>query len=208
MLNNSRIRILGTGSASAVIILAVLTLTTSQTHADENDGDFRVKRGFEIAPVPLNLAGKDRGLVGLGSYLVNATSGCNDCHTNPPYTRDPYTIGVVVKQVNTAAYLGGGADFGIVVSRNLTPDKTGKPAGLSLPEFLVTLKTGIDLDKWHPNLAPPLNGKLLQVMPWSVVQDMTDHDLRAMYEYLRTIPCLEGDPGNPKGADTHHQRCR
>jgi hypothetical protein len=23
--------------------------------------------------------------VGLGSYIVNAQGGCNDCHTNPPY---------------------------------------------------------------------------------------------------------------------------
>ena len=45
----------------------------------------RIRIGFEIAPVPLNLRGKDRALVGLGSYIVNAQSGCNDCHTNPPF---------------------------------------------------------------------------------------------------------------------------
>jgi hypothetical protein len=28
---------------------------------------------------------KDFVFVGLGSYLVNAAGGCNDCHTNPPY---------------------------------------------------------------------------------------------------------------------------
>ena len=32
----------------------------------------RVYRGFQIAPVPLNLEGKDCRLVGLGSYIVNA----------------------------------------------------------------------------------------------------------------------------------------
>ena len=26
---------------------------------------------------------------------------------------------------------------------------------------------------------------------------MTDHDLRAIYEYLSAIPCLEGGPGEP-----------
>jgi hypothetical protein len=38
---------------------------------DDGDHDPRIRRGFEIAPVPLNLAGKNRELVGLGSYLVN-----------------------------------------------------------------------------------------------------------------------------------------
>ena len=54
----------------------------------------RIARGFEIAPVPLNLEGKDRDLVGLGSYFVNAVGGCNDCHTNPPFAagRDPYSV--------------------------------------------------------------------------------------------------------------------
>ena len=39
---------------------------------------------IQIAPVPLSLAGLNRDLVGLGSYLVNAIGGCQDCHTNPP----------------------------------------------------------------------------------------------------------------------------
>jgi hypothetical protein len=34
-----------------------------------------------LAPVELNLHGKEADLVGLGSYLINAVGGCNDCHT-------------------------------------------------------------------------------------------------------------------------------
>ena len=49
-----------------------------------DDDDARVTRGLEIAPVPLNLRGKSRELVGLGSYLVNAVAGCNDCHWQDP----------------------------------------------------------------------------------------------------------------------------
>ena len=44
-------------------------------------------------------------------------------------------------------------------------------------------------------------------MPWPIYANMNDHDLRAIYEYLSAIPCLEGDPGNPAGADTHGHRC-
>src|SRR5690606_38167492 len=52
----------------------------------------RILRGYQISPVPLDLRGKDLELVGLGSYLVNAAGGCNDCHTNPPFAPggDPF----------------------------------------------------------------------------------------------------------------------
>jgi hypothetical protein len=45
-------------------------------------------------------------------------------------------------------------------------------------------------------------------MPWPTYSKMSDRDLRAIYEYLSAIPCLEGDPGNPAGSDTHGQRCQ
>ena len=38
----------------------------------------------------------------------------------------------------------------------------------------------------------PFNGDLLQIMPWYAYQDVTDHDLRAIYEYLSAIPCISG----------------
>jgi hypothetical protein len=38
----------------------------------------------------------------------------------------------------------------------------------------------------------PFDGNLLQVMPWPTFQNMTDHDLRAIYEYLSSIPCITG----------------
>ena len=30
--------------------------------------------------------------------------------------------------------------------------------------------------------------RILQVMPWPTYRNMSDHDLRAVYEYLRAIP--------------------
>jgi hypothetical protein len=41
-------------------------------------------------------------------------------------------------------------------------------------------------------LQPPFNGDLLQVMPWPTYQKMTEHDLKAIYEYVKAIP---SDPG-------------
>ena len=183
--------------------IAALTLTTGATSDDRRDDrgrgddDSRIQRGFEIAPVPLNLHGKNRALVGLGSYLLNAVGDCNGCHAGPsgqfaaggdPFQGQP-------KVINQAAYLAGGTPlFGpIVLPRNLTPDHTGRPeGGAYFEEFRNIMRTGIDPDRAHPQFGP-----YLQVMPWPAFQSMTDMDLRAIYEYLSAIPCIEGDPGLP-----------
>lgn len=162
-----------------------------QGGAGSDESESKIQRGFAIAPVPLNFDGRNRALVGLGSYIVNATGGCNDCHTNPPYTSDPF-LGQP-KQVNVAGYLGGGTAFGPFISRNLTPDHTGRPeGGASFEEFYSIMRTGVDPDAAHPQFGP-----LLQVMPWPVYQDLTDRDLQAIYVYLSAIPCVEGEPGLP-----------
>jgi hypothetical protein len=122
----------------------------------------------------------------MGSYLVNAVGGCNDCHTAPPYTQDPFAGLGAPKQINVDCYLAGGTAFGppgpgTPVSRDLTPFEDGKPAGLTLDQFVHVIRTGEDPD--NP-------GTVLQVMPWPVYQSMTDRDLRAIYEYLSSIPAI------------------
>ena len=152
--------------------------------------DVRVVRGLQISPVPLNLAGKNRLLVGLGSYIVNAQAGCNDCHTHPSYAEggDPF-LGQT-KHVNVDAFLSGGRQFGPFTSRNLTPGaESGLPADLTLAQFIDVMRNGTDLDQAHTQISP-----LLQVMPWPAYQDMTDCDLRAVYEYLSAIPSLPDNP--------------
>ncbi|HEX2282036.1 MAG TPA: hypothetical protein VHG52_09785, partial [Thermomicrobiales bacterium] len=87
----------------------------------------------------------------------------------------------------------GGTQFGPFTSRNLTPDpNTQLPAGLTFEQFLKEMRYGIDLDRKHPEISP-----LLQMMPWSVYSNMTDRDLRAIYEYLSAIPSLPDNP-NPR----------
>jgi mono/diheme cytochrome c family protein len=143
--------------------------------------DSRVARGLEISPVPLDRRGKNPVLLGLGSYLVNAAGGCNDCHTSPSYlpSGDPFKGETEI--INTAQFLAGGRRFGPIVSANLTPDEFGRPAGLTFEQFATALRTGRDPDD---------ASHILQVMPWPVYGNMTDLDLRALYEYLRAIPSL------------------
>ena len=198
------------GVCAATVLASALYLGPRlQANDDDRDGDeAKIRRGFEIAPVHLNLAHKNRALVGLGSYIVNAQGECNGCHSAGPQTQflpggNPY-FGQPEK-INPATYLGGGRDFGPypfpistlhIVSRNLTPDHTGLPiGGDTFQEFRHTIRTGVDPDQLHPNLPPPFNGSLLQIMPWPAYRHMTDRDLRAIYEYLSAIPCVAG-PGH------------
>jgi hypothetical protein len=157
----------------------------------------RIIRGYQIAPVPLDLEGKDLALVGLGSYIVNAQGGCNDCHTNPPFAEGGNPHMGQPKEINAERYLAGGAPFGPqITSRNLTPDENGRPAGLTFSQFRETMRTGKDLKHLPPHV-PSAENDLLQVMPWPVYGEMLDHDLRAVYEFLRAIPPLEGFPAKP-----------
>jgi hypothetical protein len=223
----------GAGSVLALAVLGAFLVHSPGIQAQDkrNDHDSRIRQGLTIAPVPLK-AGKDRALVGLGSYLVNAVTTCNACHSAGPATEyaaggNPYLLPPVYsgkKQVNPATYLGGGFDLGEfpapgfarIVSRNLTPDKDGLPAGHTFQEFLTIMRTGKDFDNAHPNctsgpnghcLPVPFNGNLLQIMPWPTFQSMTDRDLLAIYTYLTAIPCIEGDPGVPAPGPLK-SRCR
>lgn len=202
---------------AAVSISAAFTLARADDDRSLDGDEVRIRRGFEIAPVPLNLSRKNRDLVGLGSYLVNGVADCNGCHTANPATEyttggNPYFRGAPPQVVNQSTYLGGGRNFGPliagltpdIISRNLTPDRTGRPVGgRTFAEFKLIMQTGADLDHIHPtcsskillNCFPgflPFDGDLLQIMPWPVYQHMSVRELRAMYEYLSAIPCVAG----------------
>jgi len=210
------LKTIGWCAALAGVVLAGTLIRSPRVHADDDDNESKIQVGFAIAPVPLNLDGKNRALVGLGSYIVNAQGDCNGCHSAGPVTEfapggNPY-FGQPTK-IDPATYLGGGRDFGPfpgagpfphIISRNLTPDKTGLPeGGRTFPEFVQIIRTGVDMDHLHPTCAgapdgnclpPPFDGALLQIMPWPIYHNMTNHDLRAIYEYLSAIPCVAGEP--------------
>ena len=182
-------------SGSAALLLAAAAVITvssrsSQAANDQNptqDEKLKIQIGQQTAPVNLTLNKKDADTVYLGSYIVNVVAGCSDCHTFPEYLTDPFQGQPAL--VNAAKYLGGGRGFGPgVTSRNITPDASGKPAGMTYAEFVQAMRNGTDFDHVHT---------LLQVMPWPRFKYLTERDLQAIYQYLSSIPCLEGDPGVP-----------
>jgi len=183
----------GIAARLAICLAAFVIATVLQAPAVRAQEFSKILRGYDIAPVHLNLKGKDWALVGLGSYLVN-TTGCNDCHTHPNWAanKNPYVLSQQPGEINAAEYLTGGRVFttpaGMFTSANITPDSNGRPAGLKLAEFFIVMRTG------HDPRDPP--GDVLQVMPWPLYRWKTDRELAAMYEYLRAIPSRP-DNGNP-----------
>lgn len=178
----------------AIMLISKAGIGTEDPPLSQNTA----KRGLQIAPVTLNLKGRNRNLVGQGSYIVNAVAGCNDCHTCPSYTsgHDPF-MGQP-GEINSTNYLAGGVPFGPFTSSNITPDSSGLPGGLTFDEFLTAMQTGKNIDNLPPQPPSPIPHTLLQVMPWPGFSNMTNHDLEAVYEYLLAIP--HADPGTCTGA--------
>jgi hypothetical protein len=213
-------------ASATVLLVAAASGYSDQARADTEDDSnrpdaVRARIGLDVAPVPLNLKGRSRFLVGLGSFFVNVAGDCNGCHSAGPATEyakggNPFFKGNPPAVVNQDTYLGGGRVFPPmipgtppIVSRNLTPDHTGRPeGGRTFAEFREIMRTGVDLDHVHPNctdpdvlasdtcfpVKKPFNGDLLQIMPWPSLRNLTDYELRAIYEYLSAIPCLTGPP--------------
>src|SRR5262245_11962405 len=185
-------------------VVGALLLLPSHLRADkgqqavddlQDDENSMIQVGFAIAPVKLDLRGKNPALVGRGSYIVNAQGGCNDCHSCPTYKpgHSPFPPPLGNNgdgRFNDAGHMAGGVPFalpppfGTIHSANLTPDEHGNPEGSTFEEFLTTMRTGTDPQNRH---------RTLVVMPWPTFRFMTDRDLRAVYEYLRAIP--PADPG-------------
>jgi hypothetical protein len=169
-------------SIAATLGFLAMNVGTTKAHAQQqNDSDEQLAAiGLRIAPVTLNLAGKDLKLVGLGSFIVNAQADCNGCHNSSPTgseygsSHNPYLLSpanVPPWKVAAQYYLGGGQNFGpagagvssgpyaagtgngpLIISRNLTPDHTGLPeGGHTLDQFLTIMRTGHDFDTLHLN---------------------------------------------------------
>jgi mono/diheme cytochrome c family protein len=131
---------------------------------------FPVKYLIRSAPEPLTSpvpANDPADPVQRGEYLVRI-SGCADCHT----------LAKRGQPVEGLAFAGGfemQGPFGTVTAANITPD----PSGISYYDeslFLQAIKTGkVGARSLNP------------IMPWNMLRNMTDVDLKAIFAYLRTI---------------------
>ena len=117
-------------------------------------------------------------VVAYGKYIVTMAS-CNDCHT-PMNDKGQFIEGM---------YLAGGQEFplpgGIVRPMNITPDKETGIGEWDKQTFIERFKM-YDDPSMHE--IPVAQGEFNSLMPWLQYAGMTERDLGAIYEYLRTVP--------------------
>lgn len=168
--SSKAVALITAASIGVVLMLSSAQCLRAQYFADD---EARILKGSTIAPVSLNLAGKDPIQVWWGSYLVNAIGDCNGCHSSGtpaslgiyPYAPGGNPYFNQPKKLDPTVYLNGGTPFGavgtptgplgysgpVIISRNLTPNFAGKAeGGNSLAQFKQIMRTGIDLDHIHP----------------------------------------------------------
>jgi len=117
--------------------------------------------------------------VAQGAYLTRI-AGCADCHT-------PKSHGKPLAGMDFA----GGFTFdgmpnggGTVRASNITPEAGTGIGAWKKEDFVRRFKVFAD-----PAAAVPLKpGAFNTVMPWTIYAGMTDADLGAIYDYLRTVP--------------------
>jgi hypothetical protein len=158
------------------------------------DGSFQFQRGLAVVPEadPTGLRG-DKREYGLGSYIVNTMTHCEDCHTNPD--RLPSF------KINTAAYLTGNAVYAVppplqpllgqvrATSANLTGAVNGFYAepDASYDLFRAIMKTGTHADESPPRpLGFPMN--LIAANLANLLED----DLHAIFVYESNVPHIAG----------------
>jgi hypothetical protein len=146
-------------------------------------------------------------MVKRGGYLV-AITGCGDCHTpmkmgpmGPVPDMERMLSGHPEGAPDPAGTLGKGdiamtgtdltswkQPFGLVYTRNLTPDKTGL-GDWTEDQFVKTMRTGRHQGEGRAILPP---------MPWFDFYNMTDDDLKAVFAFLRTIKPIKNTVPDPK----------
>ena len=147
-------------------------------------------------------------MVKRGEYLVNAT-GCHDCHTPhkmgpqgpepdmslalsghqagqklppPPAPTGPWIFS------GTGAFTAWSGPWGISYTANLTPDPETGLSNYTEEQFVMTIREGKKQGRGRALLPP---------MPWPVIRNFTDEDLKSIYAYLHSIKPIKNKVPEP-----------
>jgi hypothetical protein len=140
-----------------------------------------------------------------GKYLVMAM-GCNDCHTPwrvgpngpaPDMTHmlqgHPQDEVMLEPKLHPGQWAGAPTNtafrgpWGTSFTANLTPDETG--LGLWTEDMFVrAIREGRHMGQARPILPP---------MPWPMIRNLNDDDLKSIFAFLRTIPPIKNRVPQP-----------
>ncbi len=150
--------------------------------------EFPVNLVVRMMPKPLDgpVRAPDRkDTVAYGRYLTRI-GGCHDCHT--PHEENGGAI--------DAKSFSGGWEMKGPWGRNITPNLTSAPGtfmhSASKKQFIARFHAYATMNALN---APPAAKGRNTVMPWIPFSQMTDEDLGAIYDYLKTVPPM-GKPHN------------
>ncbi len=159
---------------------------------------------------------KLKAMIERGRYLVNF-GGCNDCHSPKVFTpmgpildttrllsgspssnklpEVPKDILAPDKwgAITTNDLTAWAGPWGVSFTRNLTPDVATGIGSWTEAIFIKALRTGKDMGEGRAILPP---------MPWQMIGQATDADLKAIFAYLKSLKPIENavpDPISPTG---------
>ncbi|GAA4452397.1 cytochrome c [Nibrella saemangeumensis] len=163
------------------IIAYMRTLKPIKNEVKAPEFDFPLN--FIVNTIPAKTEGGKRpdptNTVEYGKYLV-AFASCIECHTKAD----------AQGQLLPGMEFAGGREFplptGTVRTANITPAQTGL-ANWTKEQFIQKFKS-----HGEGFVAPAINeGEFNTIMPWSMYAGMTEQDLSAVYDYLRTLKPIE-----------------
>ncbi|MBS1581274.1 MAG: c-type cytochrome [Bacteroidetes bacterium] len=166
------------------LIAYLRTLPPQASTPEGSEADFPVSIILRTIPEEPHPVAKPSpsDAVAYGAYLVNA-AGCGECHTRAE------------KGKKVGAPFAGGFAFNfpngsVVRSSNLTPHADGLGAW-DKDTFIARFKQYAD-SAYVPPAVDWNAGDFQTVMPWTMYTGMTEQDLGAIWDYLRTLPAVAG----------------
>jgi hypothetical protein len=157
---------------------------------------------------------KSESRVARGKYLVTVAL-CNDCHTpwkfNPEFHMPEQDWSRMLSghpegapdpasdykghdmAVIGPTFTSFRMPFGVVYTANLTPDDQTGLGKWTESMFIAALRKGTHMGGDGRVILPP--------MPWPLVRQMTDEDLKSIFAYLRSIPAVHNEVPPHKVSD-------
>jgi mono/diheme cytochrome c family protein len=166
------------------IVVYLRTLKPIRNAVQAKKIDFPVNLLVKFAPKPIeaSVMGPARAdNVAYGKYLTTI-AGCHDCHT--PHNEKS-------ELVEDQAFAGGWemkGPWGRNYTANITPHPSTYVGRATREEFIGRFKAFAVMNA--ENAPVPAKGQNT-IMPWLTFSGMTDEDLGAIYDYLKTVKPVE-----------------
>jgi len=165
------------------VIAFIRTLPSIKNDVPRSKPNFPISMIMKTIPTESHFTKKpdSSNTVEYGKYLVELAS-CTDCHT-PSKEGNPLD----------GKYLSGGIEVKlpgntVVRTGNLTPDNETGLGQWTKEQFIKRFKESLSESFRNTQYKP---GDFQTIMPWTVYGGLSEQDLGAIYDYLRTIPAVK-----------------